>query len=459
MKLTHRLADYGDNLALLTSDGETLSYRQLCQRRDAYCVYLQSYPKHSLLALTFAPTVAAVTAYLAALYAGYPLLLLDASQDKEMHQGMLESLGVIAVIDSAGVITSLPGPHAGCRPDLALLLSTSGSSGNPKSVMLSVAHLEANARSICDYLPIHERARAITSLPLHYSYGLSVLNSHLYAGASIVLSDAPVMSREFWQAMREYEVTGLAGVPFHYQMFRQLRLERMSLPALTYMTQAGGKLDPSLQAYVKTLSAAKHLPIYLMYGQTEATARMAYLPPEHLEQHADCIGKPVLDGEFVLRSTDSGHSIDACHVSGELCYQGPNVMLGYAGSAADLSSTATLAELRTGDLAERLPNGLFRVTGRLTRMIKLHGKRLQLDHIEQGLQHLGFDVAVTGDDDRLLISVREDDASQRERLAQYMREKLQLHPGLFTIRSDDEWPRLGNGKLDYVALKRRFEHF
>ena len=456
MNLTSRLADYADNVALITHDGETVSYRALCQRRDEYCGQLQQFPARSLLALTFAPTIEAITAYLSALQAGYPLLLLDPLQKEDMQQTMLAKLGVVAVINSVGAINPLPVAPQPCRADLALLLSTSGSSGSPKAVMLGIKQLEANAKSICDYLPIDEHARAITSLPLHYSYGLSVLNSHLYAGASIVLSDAPVMSREFWHTLRQHEVTGLAGVPFHYQIFRQLRLEKMTLPALTYMTQAGGKLDPSLQDYVKTLSHTRKLPIYLMYGQTEATARMAYLPPELLQQHTDCIGKPVSGGEFVLRSIEDSEPIEVDACAGELCYRGPNVMLGYAASAADLNSTETLAELRTGDLAEQLPNGLFRVTGRRSRMIKLHGKRLQLDHLEQGLQTLGFSVAITGDDDKLLISLGPESADKPDTLVQYLREKIQLHPGLFAVRSDEEWPRLSNGKIDYIALKKRF---
>jgi acyl-CoA synthetase (AMP-forming)/AMP-acid ligase II len=409
-----------------------------------------------LLALRFSSTLSAVVAYLAALRSGKALLLLAPDLADSQTLALVERLQIAAVIQSSGEIQLSACQHTSCqqkvRSDCALLLSTSGSSGSPKSVMLSLQNIEANARAICDYLPIESTDTAITALPLHYSYGLSVLNSHLYQGASILLTEAPLMSKDFWQQTRDFHISSLHGVPFSYQLYRQLRLERMPRPALRYLTQAGGKLNSSLTDYVQQLSSTLQKPVYLMYGQTEATARIAYLPPNLIQQYADCIGKPIPGGELLLRNPMTKELINEDFTEGELCYRGPNVMLGYASCAEDLTSHTVLTELSTGDLAERLPNGLYRIVGRLSRFLKIQGKRLQLDHLEQQLCALTEPLCCTGTDDLLVLAYTEPSPDIEEQLHNYLREQLQLHPALFKVLQLPSLPQLANGKVDYQAL-------
>jgi len=454
MNFAVALEHFAEAPALLVPDSAPISYQQLanlCQQQQSE---LQQLPAHSLLALDFAPTVASVVLYLAALRTGYPLLLVDPELTTQQRQSLFNQLQVVACYNSAGQ-RQLTGHQQTCRKDLALLLSTSGSSGSPKSVMLGVQQLQANAEAIAAYLPITASDVAISNLPLHYSYGLSVLNSHLYRGAAMVLTAEPVLSKAFWQQLRQFDVTSLAGVPFHYQLFRQLRLERMELPALRYLTQAGGRLGPELTQYVQQLSARIQRPIYLMYGQTEATARIAYLPPEFLDSHGDCIGQAIPGGQLYLKDLNTGQALRQTGQTGELVYQGDNIMLGYAYSAADLTSDSTLSELVTGDLAEQLENGLFRIVGRLNRMIKIRGRRLQLDNLEQQLAEQGFELVATGRDDMLQLSCKTE--TDLTLLQQWLRQQLGLHPSLFQLRHDHDWPRLSNGKLDYPALRQLFE--
>lgn len=452
LSFAHRLEQFGDAIALRLPDGATVSYRQLAKLADEYSSTLTKVvPEQTLLALRFSSTLSAVVAYLAALRSGKALLLLAPDLAESQTLAIIERLQSAAVIQSDGDI-QLTGHQHQVRSDCALLLSTSGSSGSPKSVMLSLANIEANARAICAYLPIEPTDTAITALPLHYSYGLSVLNSHLYKGASIVLTEAPLMSKDFWQQTRDFHVSSLHGVPFSYQLYRQLRLERMPRPALRYLTQAGGKLNSSLTDYVQQLSSALQKPVYLMYGQTEATARIAYLPPELLQQYADCIGLAIPEGELLLRDPVSKALITEDFIEGELCYRGPNVMLGYASCAADLTASSALTELSTGDLAERLPNGLYRIVGRLSRFLKLQGKRLQLDHLEQQLSAFVDPVCCAGTDDLLVVAYTAQAPQLAEQIQQHLRQQLQLHPALFRLLQLDQLPTLTNGKADYQRL-------
>ncbi|MCA1929443.1 AMP-binding protein [Rheinheimera sp.] len=452
LSFAHRLEQFGNAIALRLPDGSTISYLQLAKLADSYSSTLDSMvPQQTLLALRFNSGLSAVVAYLAALRSGKALLVLAPDLSDNQTLALVERLQIAAVIQPSGDI-QLTGRQHQVRPDCALLLSTSGSSGSPKSVMLSLANIEANARAICAYLPIEPTDTAITALPLHYSYGLSVLNSHLYRGASVLLTEAPLMSKDFWQQTRDFNISSLHGVPFSYELYRQLRLERMPRPALRYLTQAGGKLNSSLTDYVQQLSSTLQKPVYLMYGQTEATARIAYLPPKLLQQHADCIGVAIPEGELLLRDPVSKMLITEDLVQGELCYRGPNVMLGYASSAADLSSDTVLTELSTGDLAERLPNGLYRIVGRLSRFLKLQGKRLQLDHLEQQLAVFTDPVCCAGTDDLLVVAYTAQKPELREQLQQHLREQLQLHPALFKVLQLHTLPVLANGKADYQVL-------
>jgi acyl-CoA synthetase (AMP-forming)/AMP-acid ligase II len=452
----HDLARFGAATALVCEDGEAMSYADLAHRADAFAARLEreGLAPGRLLLLLARSTAHAIVAYLACLRAGYPLALLEPSVPAAQVESLVRALGVRAVLDAEGAIAMTGEPARPVRADLALLLSTSGSTGNPKSVMLSLGNLQANAESIAAYLPIGPDDVAITALPIPYSYGLSVLNSHLLRGARVVVTGEPLVGKEFWRLVREQGVTNLPGVPFSYQMLRTLRFERMDLPALRYLTQAGGRLPPELVAYARAWSRQHGKPVYLMYGQTEATARMAYLRPELLEEHGDCIGEAIPGGAFFLRDVETGALLEEAGATGELCYRGPNVMLGYAERAEDLARAEEMGELATGDLAERLPNGLYRITGRTKRILKIQGKRWQLDHVEAELARRGIDALATGRDDKLRVAVVDrDPASAGLREAQrWLQEEQHLHPSLFEVVRLAEVPRTANGKVDYPAV-------
>lgn len=407
-----------------------------------------------LVFLAGSNTLETVVTYLAALAGGHPVLLqasgtdgaagLDAMVDRYRPDVVVQA----AADGGAPVIEHLAeGSRHAFHPDLALLASTSGSTGSPKLVRLSRANVLGNARSIADYLRLSPDDRAATTLPLHYCYGLSVVNSHLVAGGSLLLTERSVVEPAFWDDFDAVGATSFAGVPYTYELLESTDFARRPLPTLRYVTQAGGRLAPERVRALAALGRERDFDVFVMYGQTEATARMAYLPPSLAESAAGAIGVPIPGGSFRIDTTVGGGAPG----EGELVYSGPNVMMGYAEAPEDLSRGPELDELRTGDLARQRDDGLYEITGRLSRFVKGFGLRLDLDRIERLLADDGIEARTVGVDERLALFVRHD------RLAAAARDSVQRHTGLpphaFDVHAIAEFPRTANGKPDHAALR------
>src|SRR5690606_26812802 len=228
-------------------------------------------------------------------------------------------------------------------------------------------NVSSNARSIAAFLDLTPQDCGVTSLPLHYCYGLSVLHSHLVAGASISLTTASVVDPCFRDALVRHGVTNIAGVPHTFDLLDRAGPETIHVPSLRFVTQAGGKLPAdSVVRWADRLSGWG-AEFFVMYGQTEATARMAYLPPRLASRHPGAIGRPIDGGDFRIDPIEGDDRGDEAGV-GELVYSGPNVMLGYATTAADLASGRDIDELRTGDLARfDSVDGVYEIVGRRAR--------------------------------------------------------------------------------------------
>ncbi|WLR50568.1 AMP-binding protein [Bacillus tianshenii] len=327
------------------------------------------------------------------------------------------------------------------HPDLALLLSTSGTTGSSKFVRLSYQNLQSNAESIVEYLELNEKERPITTLPMQYSYGLSVINSHLHAEGTLLLTSESILSKGFWEFFKQHEATSFSGVPYTYQMLQRLRFERMELPSLRYFTQAGGRLSDKLIGYFQEIAEANHYLFYVMYGQTEATARISYVSPQELSGKVGSIGKVIPGGRLHLDAETN-----------ELIYEGDNVMLGYAHSRADLAKGDELQGiLRTGDVAEQDEDGFFYIKGRMKRFIKLFGLRISLDDVEKSIERqLGLAVACTGDDEKMVVALED---TKSEQVSHFIRDTFKLHPRSYKVIELEQMPRLSNGKVDYSKLK------
>ena len=435
----------------LIAGEQALSFNQLVDQFAQYLAPLKGKPKQ-LVAIEMDNSLSATLMYLACLDAGHVALLLDAKQTPEQKTATIAHFQVNYCYSSAsGLAIHNESKHA-LADELALMLATSGSTGTVKYVCLSRRNIISNAQAIIEYLAISSNERAITSLPLHYSYGLSVLHSHLLAGASTVLTAESVMSKGFWQLMREQQISHLAAVPAQYQMLARLKLEQMPLPALTTLTQAGGRLGDALAQHFATWAKNTQRRFFIMYGQTEATARIAYLHPEKAGTKPGCIGQVIPGGHLSLVGID-GELIHQPLQQGELVYQGDNVMLGYAHGVDELAHFTPADRLHTGDLAYLDNDGDFVICGRIKRIIKLQGVRFSLDELEQRLQQeVSADLVAVGEDEQLMV-IATDEKSGHD-IKQYLRLTFAIHPSLVAVKQVDEFPLLSNGKLDYQILAK-----
>lgn len=347
-------------------------------------------------------------------------------------------------------VSVYPSPH----PDLALLLSTSGSTGSPKLVRLSYENLLSNTMSICEYLKIIRADRPITTLPMNYSYGLSVINTHLYAGASIILTDQSYAQKTFWDLFKKNSATSFSGVPYTYEILKRIHFERMELPSLKCMTQAGGKLSEELQRFFAEYAIKRNIDFFIMYGQTEATARMSYLDPKLATEKIGSIGKAIPGGRFEIRD-DQNNIINQPGVKGNLFYCGTNVFMGYADSINDLcKENLHNGLLDTGDLAEYDNDNFLYIKGRKKRFIKIYGNRVNLDEIESILKkkYSDFKIVCCGKDDHLVACVLKPEKDNC--IVRDIAEFTKMNARAFSVKWMDAFPITENGKIAYDLLNK-----
>ena len=413
---------YGSQFAIIADDGRKLTYAELGE--------LVAQRSHSLQrgVLQFClckNSIESIVEYLACLEAGAPVVMLDATKDAETIENLRQ-------IYKPGITK--------CHPDLAVCLTTSGSTGSPKLVRLMLRNIIANAESIAEYLHIDTNERPITMLPMYYSYGLSIINSHLLKGATILLTDKSYAQREFWNFLRENEATSMSGVPYTWEMLRRLRFMRMDMPSVRTMTQAGGKLNAEIALEYIRWAKSVGKQFIVMYGQTEATARMSYLPWENAEEKYASIGVAIPGGTFSLAE------------DGELIYQGENVSMGYAECAENLlKGDENHGVLHTGDMARVDEDGFYYITGRKKRFVKVWGNRCNLDQVEQLVKPITTTCACAGVDDHITVFVTKEGLEKE--IKDLLAAKTGLNPIAFVVKVIESIPVTPSGKIDYPLLQ------
>lgn len=449
-------------VAVIDESGDTLTYGELTSLADELACQLKP---ASLIFIFCENSLGALIGYLACLRKGAVPLMLDSQLDLQRITTLTEIYNP-AFIWQPIVETAKPIQHqthgyqlisgasqpAIMHPELALLMSTSGSTGSQKLVRLSRRNLQSNAESIQQYLCINANERPLIHLPMHYVFGLSVVNSHLLAGATLVMTTCSMMQREFWQHIENHSVTSLSGVPYTFEMLHRLRFTTMELPALRTLAQAGGKLSSRLHQLFAEYAYQHNKQFIVMYGAAEATSRMAWLSPEMARLKCGSIGKSIPGGELSLLD-DQGRELAEVEAQGELVYKGDNVMMGYAFNPDDLLRGDDLqGVLHTGDIASRDSQGYFTIVGRKKRFLKIFGNRIGLDEMEALLknQFSAVDIACTGRDDRLTVFVTV--AALGDEIKRYASRVTQLHPSAFVIRVLDTIPLTASGKTHYERL-------
>lgn len=462
------LLSFSNNKAIITDNGEELTYSQLFEETVQFKNHL---PKRGLICCLCTNTIGSLVGYLSGFGAHSPLILLDGERDNHYISLYIDKYSpeylwlpsprrseftgtLIHECFGYSLVQMEYGENfhsAFLHEELSLCLTTSGSTGWPKLVRLTENNLKANAESIAEYLNIDENERPITTLPMYYSFGLSVINSHLIKGSTILLTGSNVFSKVFWDFFEKAAPTSFAGVPFTYEMLEKMGLFKMRLPSLKTMLQAGGKLNAQIVARYVNFATETNREFIVMYGQTEAGPRMSYLPFEKAHEKPSSIGIPIPRGEFRLYDVNEV-LITQADVEGELVFIGDSVCMGYAENRADLGKgDENHGVLKTGDVAYRDADGYYYITGRLKRFVKIWGNRYNLDAIEQIVKPITSNCACVGDDDTIYVYV--EDSCYTEKINQIMSKTLKLDKTCYKIRVIEHIPKAPSGKIDYPALK------
>jgi long-chain acyl-CoA synthetase len=431
-------------------------------------------PQKGIIAIFCDNSYLSIISYLATLSSGSAALMINSSTDKSLAINILETYKPEIIIytgengidsenyskinsgfDNLSIFKIKEPEGTQVFADTALLLSTSGTTGNPKLVRLSYKNLQANAESIAEYLNITDTEKAITSLPMSYSFGLSVINSHILAGAGIVCSNDTIMQKGFWNTFRENECTSFAGVPYTYEMLLRLRFGTMNLPSLRTITQAGGKLSKENILKFSEIAKEKGFRFFVMYGATEATARIAYVPWEMQPEKAGSAGKAIPGGEIIIMDEERALKPNE---QGEVVYKGDNVMLGYAESRSDLANGDEMnGTLRTGDIGFLDDGGYLYITGRLKRFSKITGQRINLDDVEKLIKDkLDIPCAALQNDDQVDIFAETNDENKISKVKELVSSTYSLHNSLVNVKKIAEVIYTSSGKKDYRTMKELF---
>lgn len=286
---------------------------------------------------------------------------------------------------------------------LSCLLSTSGTTGDIKYVKISIENLFDNTKKISKALRIRSKDTTITTMPPYYSYALSVINTHLFKGASIILNNYSIIDRNFWKLFEKFKPNNLNGVPYIYEILKKINFQKMSIKNLKYMTQAGGKMDPKIKDFFINVCNKKKIQLYIMYGQTEASPRMTILPWRLLKKFPDSVGYPLEGSNVQIEKKFKFKK----KIYGEIVYFGKNVFHGYSKTYKDLIyKNSKNRKLNTGDIGYLDKNGLLYITGRKRRILKIFGIRISLDNIENELKKDNIESICSGDDKILKVSYK-----------------------------------------------------
>lgn len=462
---------FSQRIAVINEEGQSLNYQELQEESKRLGKALG---KRCLVFILCSNTIGAFAGYAGCITNRSVPLLLAQNLDKELLQHLIETYKPDYLWAPAEMKADFPKAAVRyeafdfvlletgyrsvyrLRDELCLLLTTSGSTGSPKLVRQSYQNVFANAQSIAEYLKLDETERPITTLPMNYTYGLSIINSHLLVGAAVLITDKTLVQKEFWKFFKEAGATSFGGVPYTYEMLDRMRFMGMELPSLRTMTQAGGKLTPELHEKFARFAQEHGKKFVVMYGQCEATARMGYLPAEKAVEKKGSMGIAIPGGKFYLIDTQ-GKEVTVPHTTGELVYEGENVTLGYAECGEELSKGDERGGvLYTGDMAQFDEDGYYYIVGRKKRFLKIYGNRVNLDEIERLIKgKFGIEAASAGIDDHLYLFVLEEAVT--EAVKRFVAEKTGLNPAAFHVKTIKEIPKNDSGKIQYRELERYYE--
>ena len=388
---------YYENIALKDDKGNVITYKQLDEMQESFSRNING---RLLVFLLCTNTIECIITYVSCIMHKIPIMLIDESISDDNLRKLMNDYEPRYMYQDGKLIEVVKKEGDDMHPELGLLLSTSGSTGASKCVRISYNNLQSNTKAIVSELGIRSNDITITSLSMNYCYGLSVINTHLWAGATVLVTKEKIISSKFWKFATDENVTTFAGVPYTYEILRKLKI--LDNFHFNKLLQAGGKLDRNLEEFLRRYSVEQVTELYLMYGQTEATARMSVFKVDS-DSHYGSVGKAIVGGRFEIVS-DKDDKVD-CGRLGEIIYYGENVSMGYACSRNDLlKGDENKGRLATGDIGYKDKNGYLYVTSRKDKMVKINGLRVDLESIESRLKERhGYNFEIEYDGNELFV--------------------------------------------------------
>ena len=450
-------------IAAIDSNGNKLAYSDITLLSQQICTHI---PERALCFLLVENNVGGIAWAMSMLESRKLVpLILNVKTEDSLYQQLLDTYQpsyICApsyitlkgeVIDSqfGYQLCKVSDNHCVLHPELSHLLPTSGSTGSPKLVRHKYENIEAAGLNISTFFELKETDRPLMVLPLYYTMGLSMVFSHLRVGATILITGLSMTDPNFWKFLKEQQATSFTGVPYSFQILNLMRFFRMDLPHLELLTQGGGKMPTDLNTKFAEYCRDNGKRWIATYGQSECTARMAYLPAKWAIDKVGSIGIAVPNGELSLIDTE-GHLITTPHTEGEMCYRGKNVTMGYAREQADLAlGDERNGYIRTGDLAYFDEDGCYYIVGRMGRFLKLFGMRVGLDECEQIVQtDCGIECACVGTDEKMLVYIT--NAEKQNEVKDTLVHKTHIVATSFQIRIIEEIPKNEAGKKLYSQL-------
>lgn len=465
------LLNYKKNIAVITDTDISYTYEELYHEQNEFAKQIEG---RCLIFILCTNTLACLNGYISCIMNGIVPLMLDVKTHDDMIDNLINiykprylwmpedkyinsyELEVYRKNGYRLIKTNEDYNHE-LFEDMALLLTTSGSTGSSKLVRQSYKNLLSNTKSIVEYLELDSKEKAITILPMFYTYGLSIINTHLFCGGTILLTSKKIIDRKFWGFFHQYEGTSISGVPYTYEVLKILNFHKMNLPTLRTITQAGGKLLNDVHSYFVDYAHSTDKKFIVMYGQTEATARISYLPYDQISEKAGSIGIPIPGGEIFLVDNED-RIISEAYEEGEIVYKGDNVTLGYATDLKDLKKgDERKGIINTGDIGYRDKDGFYFIKGRIDRYVKLMGNRINLDEMENLLnKHYPDETFVCLNDSINHITVFTQANIDFIQLIKYIAGIMNLNESLFSVIKVDQIDRKSNGKIDYRLVEQKY---
>ena len=458
------LLNNSNDVCIIDNIGKKYSYKKINTEIDHYKNY---YGKRSLILIISSYTKEFIVQYLSCLKFGHAQIILNENIDDELLKKIITKYKPNYILlknikkkilkkynlqkktkkNLYQIYKSIDNKKIKLNNSLALLLSTSGSTGSLKFVKQTYENINANTKSISKYLNLKSNDRSVTSLPLNYSYGLSVVNSHLYIGGSIYITNSNILEKKFWSDLFKYKISNLNGVPYFYEILKKINFEKFNLTHINFFTQAGGPLEKKLNRYLINFCKRNKKKFIVMYGQTEATSRISFLPWKYALTKIGSIGKAIPGGSLKIKDNKK---------KGELIYQGKNVTIGYSNNFQDLNfSDSNVGTLYTGDIAKKDKDGFFYIIGRINRNVKIYGFRINLDDLEKKLSTGNSKCACIGKEDLITIFFTKE--MHRKFIMNKLVKVFKFKINNFKLILIKKLPYSTNGKLLYSKLNENIK--